>query len=407
MKALIIQGPQGSGKSTIARAVAGMLGTLTTVVDVEAFRSPFDIGYALKDSPHTLIVEGIDVSNPNHLEFLKVMATPGKIEVNQKMKPVSYIDAPNLIAVSNSADLIKLPSTDRRFVVLDTTNFSRDANQIHVTGSSKPEDFDKLLASIKPGAVTSISPVPEPIRPVLLSAINELGKEAGVTGVPITVEDIIGSSLGEMLLVEVLREATLRQTRLSEGYERLRSVAVRAAEAMSQCLCDTGDEFSTRCDAAYQLTQLNREIAVGLADRPAAKIPFSEMNAATSKAPTPKSSKPLRDAAVDTVQLVGKLIRNKGVTMQQVQCQIDTLWRAIYYDQDAEQIQHTPAPSSCPEGYEMRSKHSYQEFVDKGWTDSQLINVGYMQQLSKQVVDARAQLDKIQIGMKKLQGMLK
>jgi hypothetical protein len=308
MKALIIQGPQGSGKSAIARAIAEIHGTVA-VINAGDTWSGFWLSSALQDNPDVLIVEECRADTLTGNDDLLAIAGYDTICVPVKgMKPLQ-VKTPSLILVSNSADPIKLPSIDRRFVVLDTTNFYRDANQIHVTGSAKPEDFDKLLASIKPGAVTSISPAPEPISPVLWSAINELGMEAGVISKPITVAQVNESPIGEQLLMEVLIEVQLRQTRLSEGYERLRSAAVASRMV-----------FDDRLRGS--LERLNREIADGLSDQPP-KV----------SAPTPA----------------------------------------------------TPAPSICPEGYEMRSKHSYQTFVNVGWTDSQLINVGYMQQIESVV----------------------
>jgi len=101
----------------------------------------------------------------------------------------------------------------------------------------------------------------------MYSAINELGMETGVISSPITVKQVQESFLGEQLLTEVLREVKLRQTRLSGGYERLRSASVTAAEAMTRHLY-CRDEVDSLGRVRHQLEHLNRAIAADLSSEP-------------------------------------------------------------------------------------------------------------------------------------------
>jgi hypothetical protein len=323
-----------------------MIGTVAVVCAKDTW-SGFWLSSALGDNPDVLIVDECRADILTGNDDILAITKNSTISVPVKGLRNLVVRTPTLIVVMCASDKINLSSIDRRFVVLDTAKFYSDANQIHITGS--PVDFDKLLASIKPGVITEL---PEPIRPVLLSAINDLGKEAGVTGVPITVEDIIGSSLGEMLLVEVLREVQLRQTRLSEGYERLRSVSVHAAAVVGQYMHGPeGYEYLKAAEAAVEkhhtlstfknpqaarselkrtLELLNREIADGLADRPAAGMYRTEVSAE---------------------QMSGDVAHI--------------------------QVNTTPA---IPEGYEFKpnNESEFQDWMEAGWTVQTMIGGGYL-----------------------------
>lgn len=57
-------------------------------------------------------------------------------------------------------------------------------------------------------------------------ASSDLGIEAGVIASHLTADDAAKSAVGDLVYIEVIREAELRLKRVTEGYERLRAAAI-------------------------------------------------------------------------------------------------------------------------------------------------------------------------------------
>jgi hypothetical protein len=172
------------------------------------------------------------------------------------------------------------------------------------------------------------------MSPLIYKAINDLGMSAGVISSPITVKQVQESVIGEQLLTGALRKVELRQTRLSEGYERLRSASVAAAEAMRSVKYGP-DTMPAALKLSEPLTNLNHVIADGLSTEPQV-IEFD------AEAVTPNS--------------------------------------------DLE----------VPEGYEMTTElHPYQDYIGARWTDEQLLMEGLMAKIAAAPIYPQELIDRL------------
>jgi hypothetical protein len=114
-QALVIAGPQGSGKTTLARQIAAKNGTYAQICANDLIGG-FGLGNALADEPDTLIVDEV----PAHKladATLKKMLTDGMIECNQKYKPLRTVKTPHLIFCINEEQLLAFSKQFRSFRV--------------------------------------------------------------------------------------------------------------------------------------------------------------------------------------------------------------------------------------------------------------------------------------------------
>lgn len=101
--ALVIVGPQGCGKSTLARELAKKLGTFAEI-QTEDLSEPREywLWPVLQRRPRTLIVEGLP-RDDEALMRAKAMLTSEKYFLRRKKLPPMEILSPNLIFTTDDA----------------------------------------------------------------------------------------------------------------------------------------------------------------------------------------------------------------------------------------------------------------------------------------------------------------
>ncbi len=115
--ALVLAGPQGCGKTTLARKIAEAHGTYREI-NATDLETPFHLGNALVDEPRTLIVEGIP-THPETMARVKAMLTSSSgLHVLEEKGIRRMVKAPNFIFCTGDANPLKLGPDDRRFRVV-------------------------------------------------------------------------------------------------------------------------------------------------------------------------------------------------------------------------------------------------------------------------------------------------
>ena len=115
---LAITGPQGCGKSTLARKMAEALGTFT-VVDNSFLNNYFQRGDILAQEFNTIVIEEF-VPTPESFILLKNLVSNNVLMAQRMGTEAIQVTAPiNIILCTGSKDALKLPSDARRFFVLE------------------------------------------------------------------------------------------------------------------------------------------------------------------------------------------------------------------------------------------------------------------------------------------------
>ena len=114
--ALVLTGPQGCGKTTLARKIAEAHGSYREIDSVE-LDSQFRLGAALDSEPCTLIVEGAPTSVET-MRRVKAMLTSDTAIVERKGREPKEVKTPNFIFCTAAANPMKLGPDDRRFRVV-------------------------------------------------------------------------------------------------------------------------------------------------------------------------------------------------------------------------------------------------------------------------------------------------
>lgn len=115
-EALFIQGPQGSGKTTLAREIAAKYGRYAVIDHHELMSGPGALRDVLRSKPATVIVEEFQ-PNSAELNRVKQLLSAPHFAVDMKGVPPIYVEAPNFIFCTGWKDFLS-GEDERRFRVI-------------------------------------------------------------------------------------------------------------------------------------------------------------------------------------------------------------------------------------------------------------------------------------------------
>lgn len=115
-RALVLHGPQGCGKTTMAREIAAAHGSYAEV-DATVLDEPLRLGAVLDGEPDTLVVEGAPASMEGMQRIKQLLTSPTAIAQRKGQHP-KQVRSPNLIICTDAANPLVLDAEDRRFEVV-------------------------------------------------------------------------------------------------------------------------------------------------------------------------------------------------------------------------------------------------------------------------------------------------
>lgn len=115
-QAMVITGPQGWGKTTLARKIAAQHGTFAEI-GVHELETYFGLGNALASEPDTLVVEGFP-TNAETIAKIKSALACSTVICHWKHQEPKAMKTPNFIFCSIDENPLHLDAQDRRFVII-------------------------------------------------------------------------------------------------------------------------------------------------------------------------------------------------------------------------------------------------------------------------------------------------
>lgn len=119
-KAILIAGPEASGKTTLANGIARSLGSTLSVGFSEIAGSVFGLGRALRSQPKTIIVDDCPLGDTG-LFFMRTVSSGVKLNLHERGKACRLVDTPNFIFVTQDPLPVDLTALERRFSIFDLT----------------------------------------------------------------------------------------------------------------------------------------------------------------------------------------------------------------------------------------------------------------------------------------------
>lgn len=115
-KSIVIIGPAGSGKTTVAKIIAGALGAYIHTTEYQLRNRFLDVGPI--DGCKTMIVEECGLTKTS-IAWMKTMASEYNIVVNERCLHPKIYTMPRIIFImANDAEALPLEN-NRRFVVME------------------------------------------------------------------------------------------------------------------------------------------------------------------------------------------------------------------------------------------------------------------------------------------------